>query len=420
MGGVAAMAIARQRIVLPPRAWREGLRAWRAGGLTTGDDVARLEAVFASALGAPAAVAAPSGRAGLRFIVEALELEPASEVVCSAFAYPVVPHLFRSLGFTVRFADVELETLGMDPISLEKVIGSRTSAIVATHLYGVPCRISEIADIARSHGVALIEDCAHCFSAEVGKRRAGTFGDAAYFSFETSKLINTMGGGMILARDAELAERIRTVASSEPPKGARWLFERLVRTTFEAVVTHPLVFNGAVYPMLRLSRMRARAEGSFASGYHSDAVTFAGRMGRYTDVQARLALAQIGGAAAQSARRRENTERLIAALEDRVHFQRPSAPGMVADFMLVTGLFATRHAVADALLRAGIDTKSDYMQDCNRIFPSGDDCPKAVRAEREVLHLPAFAQLSPSQIDRVAHAVRRVLDDAGIAIPVDS
>ena len=89
------------------------------GSLWDGDEIRQFEKAFAEFIGVPDAVAIPSGRAGLRFIFAALDLEPKADVICSAFAYPVVPHLARSLGFSVRFADCEMETLGMDPEALE-------------------------------------------------------------------------------------------------------------------------------------------------------------------------------------------------------------------------------------------------------------------------------------------------------------
>ncbi|MGB5552012.1 MAG: aminotransferase class I/II-fold pyridoxal phosphate-dependent enzyme, partial [Thermoanaerobaculia bacterium] len=143
------------------------------GTLWNGDEIRQFEEAFAEFIGVPDAVAIPSGRAGLRFIFEALGLQSESDVICSAFAYPVVPHLARSLGFSVRFADCEMETLGMDPEALAATITDRTQVVIATHLYGIPCRIREIAEIAEAHGATLIEDCAHCYGASVGGRKAG-------------------------------------------------------------------------------------------------------------------------------------------------------------------------------------------------------------------------------------------------------
>jgi dTDP-4-amino-4,6-dideoxygalactose transaminase len=375
--------------------------------LWEGDDVARFERAFASLIGAQDAVAVASGRAGLRFILESLE--PGCEVICSAFGYPVVPFLVKSIGFTLRLVDCEPQTLGMDPEALAASMSGRTGAVIATHLYGVPCRIREIAEVAAAQGADLIEDCAHCCGASVGGRQTGTFGRMAYFSFETSKMINTMGGGMITTGDPDLAERIREAGRGERRRTVGWLIKRLLRTSFEAAVTSPLPFNLGVYPALRLMQGKGGPEDRFASGYQGDHVTMAGRTGRYTNYQARLGLAQIDRMAGRLRRRVANARRLIGQLREQVRFQEPGDAESEANYMLVTAMFPQRQEVADHLLRRGVDTKHHYMRDCGGLADTGDAFPNAARAEAEVLHLPAHPELSDGRIDRIAGAVREVL-----------
>lgn len=379
------------------------------GDLWEGEEISRLEQAFARFIGVPEAVAVPSARAGLRFLFEALELEKGDEVICSAFGYPIVPFLVKSLGFDLQFADCEMRTLGMDPEALQSVISERTRAVIATHLYGVPCQIDKIAEICESHGAHLIEDCAHCYGASVGGRKAGAFGSAGYFSFETSKMINTMGGGMVTVSDAALAERIRKVGAEEPQKDMSWLAKRLFKTTFEATVTHPMAFNLGVYQALRFAPRDKEGEDRFASGYHGDEVSMAGRLGRFTNYQARLGARQMEKIKPMSVRRNNNAERLISQLEDCVTFQRPAGPHVMANYMLVTALFANMQEVADALLRAGVDSKHHYMRDCSGMFEGAAIFPNSVRAEKEVLHLPAYPQLSTAQIDSIATRTRKVV-----------
>ena len=182
---------------MAPATWRQALTGIVRGDLWEGGEIAQLEKAFAEFIGVPAAVGVPSARAGLRFIFQALDLQAGDEVICSAFGYPIVPFLVKSLGFDLKFADCEMTTLGMDPEALQEMISEKTRAVIVTHLYGVPCQVDKLAEITEAHGAHLIEDCAHCYGASVGGRKAGAFGSAAYFSFETSKMINTMGGGMV-------------------------------------------------------------------------------------------------------------------------------------------------------------------------------------------------------------------------------
>lgn len=408
------MAIPRQRIRLPAGAWRSAVACSIRGDLWDGPDVARFEREFADAIGASDAVAVPSGRAGFRFLFEALGLDRGGEVICSAFGYPIVPFLVKSLGYRMKFVDCEMQTLGMDPAALTVTISSSTQAVIATHLYGVPCRIDEIEAICKTQSAVLIEDCAHCFGATVGARQAGAIGDAGCFSFETSKVVNTMGGGMVAVRDSDLGARVREAASKESRNGVRWLAKRLVKTSFEAAVTNPLLFNLGIHQALRMSARRSNGQDRFASGYHGDEVSMAGKMGRYTNYQARLGLSEMRTAATQNARRIANAERLIDHLRERVKFQQPAAPTVNPNYMLVTSLMPRLSEVSARLLQAGVDTKHRYMRDCSRMFEDSGAFPNAARAEREALHLPAHPQLSDKQIDTVAETVSRVLDELGV------
>lgn len=409
------MAVPRQRIHLPPAAWRSAIGAVLRGNMSEGPAIAEFEQAFAAFIGVPDAVTVPSGRAGLRFLFDGLGLRPGAEVICSAFGYPIVPFLVKSLGFDLKFADCEMQTLGMDPSALDAAISERTAAVIVTHLYGIPCQIREIAEIVKARGVLLIEDCAHCYGASVGDCKTGAFGDAGYFSFETSKVINTMGGGMVTVRDAALGKRVRKAGSEEPQKGIAWLLKRLLKTSFEATVTNPLVFNLGVYQALRLAP-RGSADGDrFASGYHGDEVSMAGKMGCYTNYQSRLGLQQMKHASARNARRTLNAERLIGKLRDHIHFQEPAGPDVSANYMLVTALVPKLQEVAALLLRSGVDTKHKYMRDCSGMFETGATFPNAARAECEVLHLPAHLEMSLAQIDAVASKIAAVITALGLS-----
>ena len=232
----------------------------------------------------------------------------------------------------------------------------------------------------------------------------------AYFSFETSKMINTLGGGMITTRDPDVAARIRAARTNENPRTISWLVNRLLRTSFEATVTSPLPFNLGVYPALRFAPRTGDSKDRFASGYHGDHVTMKGRTGRYTNYQARLGLAQLERGPERVRRLVANAKRLMDPLRDRVSFVEPADPQTKANYMLVTARFPERAAVGDALLRRGIDTKHHYMRDCSQLVDTRETFPNAARAEAEALHLPAFPELSDQQIDRIAAAVRAVVD----------
>jgi dTDP-4-amino-4,6-dideoxygalactose transaminase len=190
------------------------------------------------------------------------------------------------------------------------------------------------------------------------------------------------------------------------------LCKRLAKTSFEALATSPLLFNLGVYPALRFAPRQPGAEDRFASGYDGDEISMRGKTGLYTNYQAHLGRRQLQRAAAQADRRRHNAERLISQLRDVVRLQEPVGRGVKANYMLVTALFSDMPNVCDRLLKLGIDSKHHYMRDCSGLLDDRGHFPNAAQAEREVLHLPAYPELSDRQIDQVAARVRQVVAPA--------
>ena len=138
----------------------------------------------------------------------------------------------------------------------------------------------------------------------------------------------------------------------------------------------------------------------------------AGKMGRYTNYQAGLALKGMRTVDSVVARRKANAERLISNLDDVLKFQRPAGPDVFANYMLVTAIVPNLTSLSDRLLRNGIDTKHLYMRDCSRILDDPSDFPNAARAEKEVLHLPAHPHMSFAQIDRLSEKIRKIVTSA--------
>ena len=168
-----------------------------------------------------------------------------------------------------------------------------------------------------------------------------------------------------------------------------------------------MLFNLGVYQALRL--IPRGEEDRFASGYHGDEVSMSGKMGRYTNYQARLGLRGMQSVGDVVASRRANAERLIDQLDEKMRFQKPAGPNVDSNYMLVTAMTGELHELAGRLLRAGVDTKHLYMRDCSGMFEDAGDFPQAVTAEKEVLHIPAHPHLSLDDIDVLAAKIQGVL-----------
>jgi perosamine synthetase len=174
-----------------------------------GSYLTRFEESVARWCGMPHAVACSSCTTGLHLALVALGVGPGDEVLIPDFTLIVSANTVIEAGAKPVLVDVDARTWCIDPARIEERIGPRTRAIMAVHMYGHPCDMPRIAEIARHHGLLVVEDCAESHGAEIGGRMTGGFGDAACFSFYGNKILTTGEGGMVVCRDEKLAERMR-------------------------------------------------------------------------------------------------------------------------------------------------------------------------------------------------------------------
>jgi dTDP-4-amino-4,6-dideoxygalactose transaminase len=184
-------------------------RVLRSGWYVLGSEVGAFEAEFAAWLDLPHAVAVASGTDALRLALQALDVGPGDEVIVPSNALPTSFGV-AATGCRIRFCDARQQDYNLDPADVADLVGDRTRAIVAVHLYGHPADVAALEALASRHGLALVEDCAQAHGARLGGRLVGTFGDVAAFSFYPTKNLGALGdAGLVATRDAALAARVR-------------------------------------------------------------------------------------------------------------------------------------------------------------------------------------------------------------------
>ena len=179
----------------------------RSGWVTMGPKTRRLEAAFREMLGVPYAVAVNSCTAALHLALKGLGVGPGDEVITTPLSFATTANVLVHVGATPVFADVEPDTLNLDPAAVAVRIGPRTKAIMPVHLHGHPCEMDGLEALARRHGLLLIEDAAHAIEATYHGRKMGANSDAAAFSFYATKNITTGEGGMLITRRRDLADQ---------------------------------------------------------------------------------------------------------------------------------------------------------------------------------------------------------------------
>jgi perosamine synthetase len=337
---------------------RAVLRVLDSGHLAQGQVVEQFEQAFAQVAGTRHCIATSSGTTALHLALLALGIGPDDEVITSPFSFIASSNSVVFCGARPVFADIDPATFNLDPAAVERAITPRTRAIMPVHLFGQPCDMDALGQVAARHGLKIVEDACQAHGATWGGKTVGSFGIGC-FSFYPTKNLTTAEGGAITTDDDELTEQLR---------------------------------------MLRNHGMRRR--------YHHEIVGYNFRL---TDLQAALGLAQVPHLADWTAGRRANAAYYDARLKGVVvPSVRPEAGHVYHQYTIrVPG---DRDRALARLTEQGIGTGVYYpialhQQECYRDMAVGGPFPEAERAAGEVLSIPVRPDLTAEERDDVVAAV---------------
>jgi len=353
------VGLARQHEALSDELRAAFERVVRASAFTLGPEVEAFERELAGYCQARESVGVASGTAALALALIGAGIGRGDEVVVPGQTFIASALSVLHTGATPVFCDVQRDTGLIDPDGIDAVVGPRTAAIIAVHLYGQACDMPRICAVARRRGLFVLEDAAQAHGATCEGRRVGSLGDAAAFSFYPSKNLGALGdGGAVCTSDPELAGRVREL----------------------------------------------RDLGQQGKGEH----VVVGFNERLDALQAALLRVKLAHLDHWNAARRSHAERLRAGLPDGLVLlgERPQTP-------CIYHLFPVRHPARDrlaALLRSeGIQVGLHYTRAAHRHpalegLPASarpDELPEAEAWAAEELSLPMFAELDDGEVERM-------------------
>jgi perosamine synthetase len=358
------------------------LAALRSDWLTTGPLVGAFERAVASTVGARHGVALNSGTAALHASVAAAGIRPGDEVITSPLTFVASANAVLYCGGTPVFADVDPETLMLEPDAARRAVTPRTRALLPVDFAGQPCDHDALAVVARAHGLTVIEDAAHAFGAEYHGRPVGTLVDLTVFSFHPAKVITTGEGGLVTTDRDDLAARLRAFRNHG----------------FETDFRERLARRAAYSPMTEL-------------GFNY----------RLTDVQCALGLSQMSKLDQFLKRRNEIAERYAGALAGVPALRRPAVRADVRHawhiypvLLELERLTADRDTIVAALRAENIGVAIHYVPAYwhpyyERLGYARGLCPRAEAAFERLVSLPLFPSMSNSDVDDVVAAVAKVV-----------
>ena len=389
-------------------------RVLRSGWLTTGAEALAFEQEFAAAVDSAHALAVTSATAGLHLALEAVGTRPGDTVVVPSLTFTATAEVARYLGAELVFADVEADSLLMDPRDLERRIdavrssGGRVAAVIPVHLAGEACRMHEICSVAGRQGIPVIEDAAHAFPGSVNGAALGTIGDLGVYSFYANKTITTGEGGMVVTDNPDYARRVALMRNHG--------IDREAWTRYTDAGVDPGDAAAAAVPAWYYEVV--------AAGYKYNLPDTAAALGRVQLERSR----ELYDARKQRA---DRYSRELAALADRglLTLPRPS-PGHAWHLYVIrlrqVSDTRARDALIEELRNRRIGTSVHYiplhrMPYWNGRYPhAAASLPHTEARFREIVSLPLYPDLSDEDQSRVIAALYDVLGSAPPARSTDA
>lgn len=342
----------------------------RSGQLAQGRVVAEFERRFAEVCDVPYAIATTSGTTALHLAMLAHDIGPGDEVITPAFSFIASANAALYVGARPVFAEIDPDTLTIDPDDVERKITPHTKAIIPVHLYGNPAALDRLVEICERHNLILIEDACQAHAATFGGRKVGSFGTGV-FSFYPTKNVTSGEGGMITTMDAAFAERARLLRAHGMPR--RYYHEIL--------------------------------------GYNF----------RLSDIHASIGLVQMDYLMDWTQRRRANAARLSELLADQPVRMQQTLPSAWHVYHQFTVRVPQRDAVADYLRSHGVGCEIYYPlaiheQPLYQSLGYDVSLPITELATHDVLSIPVH----PSLTDDDLIVVARTLSDALVATADDA
>ncbi len=233
----------------------------RSRQLSLGSRLVAFEEAWARRAGTRYAVACSSGTAGLHCCFHALDLGAGDEVITSSFSFVASANAILYTGATPVFAEVDPQTFNMDPAAVEAAITPRTKAILIVDIFGYPAEIPALLDIAKRHGLAVVEDACQSIDGGYDGKKYGTWGHPAVYGFYANKQMTTAEGGIVLTDDPDLYGLLKSLVNQGRSDDGQWLVHSRLGFNYRLSDVHSAIGLAQLEKLDDILAGRARAAG---------------------------------------------------------------------------------------------------------------------------------------------------------------
>lgn len=365
------------------------------------------ERQFAEYIGTRFAIVTCSGRNAMDLLLDSLNLQNGDEILLPAYTLKDLIYIIKQKGLVPKLVDIEKDSFNINPDLIEKEITDRTKVIIATHIFGLPCNIEKILEIAKKYDLKVIEDCAHAAGAKYKGKMAGSWGIGGFFSLETTKPINTFGGGIITTDDPSLYFSIKEKIKSYPicPR-------KLLAKILSSYIEH-LIIMSCLYRLLNLFFMFKASTRIISRLYLSFHSSSRVEYSRFTNLQALIGLRQLADLDRRNTKRNRLAQKLTNALNSIVMPQKSGFDKDRIFYFYVININRTEdlESVRRKFLIKGIDVgiMGEITDNCSILLNHQKRYPAVDNIYKKALQIPIYDELTERKINLIAGTVNKIL-----------
>jgi dTDP-4-amino-4,6-dideoxygalactose transaminase len=375
--------------------------------LNSNNKIPEFEIKFSEYIGCEHAIATYSGTAALYVLLKAYGLKNGDEVIVPAYTCESVPRLIIDMGYTINFVDVDKGTYNISIEDLKSKISINTKAILAIHMFGNPCEMKAIMEIAADYNAVVIEDAAQSIGAEYDGKKIGTIGDAGFFSLGEGKPLTTINGGFIVTNDERIAKQSRTIIDDFDGFGIRKKFAVVMKLLTYYMLKNPHSYD-LIYNMIENRRHERRDKLKLSTDLNH--LKF-----KYTDMQASVGMVQLASLERFNEARKRNAAFLMKHLKEMNGIHLPQIVRHGKPIFLRLPIWVediTERQRADLIVKlrkSGIDAPVAYPNSLPKFFLRVNGFPNTEELVKRTITLPTHPIVMENDLERMLYPIEDFL-----------
>jgi dTDP-4-amino-4,6-dideoxygalactose transaminase len=352
-----------------------------------------------------------TGRSALIAILKSFNFKKGDEILLPGFTFIGLPKIINSLGLVPVFVDVEKYSLNINPNKIEEMISKKTKALLLVHNLGNPNKMDKILRICKKNNLKLIEDCAHTIGSEYKGKLLGTFGDASFFSFHYSKILNTFWGGMACTNDIIQGKKIKNNINKFKEQSFKQLSSRIFVCLAQSIVSSPLIYS-TIFNWSNYLFKKIKGQDIIEHLYQLKPQDLSFHMYKFTDFQSIIGIEQLKKLDHLNHKRTKYYKIFKNQLNNKIQLQEQNHDGKFIPLFL-TIFVKNKEFTIKELKKYRIEVKDFHITSITETKEFNNyrnNCVDAKQISSEILYFPTYHLQTEKDIRHIVKILNKVVN----------